>query len=227
MSLKGKRVLITSGPTRGYIDAVRFISPKSTGVLGSLIGVEALKRGAEVIFVYGKNSLTPKAHALSKTELSRLSQVEVDTVQDLIVILKSELSKKGCDVVIQSMAVLDYVPQETLREKVPSGREEWLIELVRTPKVIEMVRELAPDVFLVGFKLEVGESKDELVKKAHKSLTRYRADLFVANDLRQIEEGEHIGYIVDPQGEVVAEGRGKEDIAKRLIEIVETSLNPS
>lgn len=224
MSLRGKRVLITSGPTRGYIDAVRYISPRSTGALGSLIGIEALKRGAEVVFVYGKNSLTPEAHGLSKTELARLSQIEVDTVEDLVVILKSELSEKTYDVVIQSMAVLDYVPQETLKEKVPSGRDEWLIELVRTPKVIGMVKEIAPEVFLVGFKLEVGRSKDELVRKAHQSLTQYKADLFVANDLRQIQKGEHIGYIVDPQGEVVAEGKGKEKIAQELVRTIEARM---
>lgn len=221
MSLAGKRVLITSGPTRGHIDAVRYITTASTGRLGSLIAREALRRRAYVTFIYGKGSATPESCGLSHQELERLARKEIDTVKDLAVTLKLELSSGGYDVMVHAMAVLDYVPARTFAEKVRSGKDEWTIKLVRTPKVIAMAKEIDPDIFLVGFKLEVDKEKAELVRRAHEALKRYAADLFVTNDLSQIRRGEHIAYLVDPAGEVVGEGRKKEEIACRLIDVVE------
>jgi phosphopantothenoylcysteine synthetase/decarboxylase len=92
--------------------------------------------------------------------------------------------------------------------------------LVKTPKVIKMIRDLNPQAFLVGFKLEVGSPEEELIGIAHRSLLANKADLVVANDLLQIERGNHVGYLVNPQGEVVARAEGKEEIARRLVEII-------
>ncbi len=224
MSLARKRVLVTSGPTRGYIDAVRYVTNQSTGALGSLIAVEVLRRGADVTFVYGKGSLTPECHGLSDPELTRLREIEIDTVEDLVTTLRSELSDRPYDVVVHSMAVLDYVPESALREKVVSGRDEWVVKLIPTPKVIALIKTIDPEIFLVGFKLEVNKGRDDLAAAGYQALKRYGADLFIANDLSQIKRGEHMGYIVNPEGEVVGEGKGKEEIAQRLLEIVEKQM---
>ena len=213
--LSGKRVLVTSGPTRAPIDAVRYITNKSTGRLGALITEEALREGAEVTYIYGKGSVLPQV-----AESTSLRLVEVETVPELMERVRAELDGTNYHAIIHSMAVLDYVPQAPQEEKVPSGQEEWQIRLVKTPKVIKMIRDLNPQAFLVGFKLEVGSREEELIDIAHRSLLTSRADLVVANDLLQIERGNHVGYLVNPEGEVVARAEGKEEIARRLVEII-------
>jgi len=206
--LLGKRVLVTSGPTRAPIDAVRYITNKSTGRLGALIAEEALREGAEVTYIYGKGSVLPQV-----AESTSLRLVEVETVPDLMERVREELEETNYH-------VLDYVPEAPREEKVPSGREEWQIGLIKTPKVIKMIRDLNPRAYLVGFKLEVGSREEELIGIAHRSLLANKADLVVANDLLQIERGNHVGYLVNPEGEVVARAEGKEEIARRLVEII-------
>ncbi|MFQ5886028.1 MAG: phosphopantothenoylcysteine decarboxylase [Anaerolineae bacterium] len=215
MKLSGKRVLVTSGPTRAPLDAVRYITNKSTGRLGALIAEEALREGAEVTYIYGKGSALPQV-----AESAPLRLVGVETVPELMERVREELEEANYQAIIHSMAVLDYAPEAHREEKVPSGREEWLIRLVKTPKVIKMMRRLAPQAFLVGFKLEVGSREEALIAIAHRSLLANKADLVVANDLLQIERGNHVGYLVNPEGELVARAEGKGEIARRLIEII-------
>jgi phosphopantothenoylcysteine synthetase/decarboxylase len=219
-SLVGKRILITSGPTRGPLDAVRYITNKSTGRLGAILAREALSRGARVTFVYGKGSLTPDAEELGPEELSRLKVIEIETVPQLADLMRDELGQGRYDAVLHSMAVLDYVPESYAEEKTRSGQDEWWIKLVRTPKVIKLIKELQPRTVLVGFKLEVDKSEEELIQIAHESLLANRADLVLANDLHQIEQGHHVGYIVNPAAEVEGVVDGKEEIARKLLDAV-------
>jgi len=94
---------------------------------------------------------------------------------------------------------------------------------VRTPKVIRLIKELQPQTLLVSFKLEVHKSEEELIRIAHQSLLANRADLVLANDLYQIEQGRHVGYIVNPAGEVEGVVEGKEEIARKLLDAVAES----
>jgi phosphopantothenoylcysteine synthetase/decarboxylase len=126
--------------------------------------------------------------------------------------------------VLHSMAVLDYVPETYVEEKTPSGQGEWWIKLVRTPKVIKEIKDLQPASLLISFKLEAGKSKEELIDAAHRSLLANRADLVLANDLRDVEQGHHVGYLVGPTGEVVAVAEGKEEIARSLLDAVSERL---
>lgn len=212
--LAGIKILVTSGPTRGAIDAVRYVSNRSTGRLGALIAEEALRAGAEVTFIYGRESLVPQ---ISPAAAERLRLVAVETVSDLISAVQEELGRSQFAAVIHAMAVLDYEPELVSVEKVPSLSEEWWIKLVKTPKVIKLIREWAPQTILVGFKLEVGKTKEELVRIAHNSLLENGADFVLANDLRDIEDGRHTGYLVDKQGRVVSTMLGKEEIARGLV----------
>jgi phosphopantothenoylcysteine synthetase/decarboxylase len=218
--LAGKSILITSGPTRGHIDAVRYITNKSTGRLGVLMAAEALSRDASVTFVYGKGSLIPDPESVSEDGLSRLRVREIETVDELLDVMREELREHRYDAVLHSMAVLDYVPETYLEEKTPSGQEDWWIKLVRTPKVIKEIKELQPTSLLISFKLEAGKSKEELIDAAHRSLLANRADLVLANDLRDVEQGRHIGYLVSPAGQIVAVAEGKEEIARLLLDAV-------
>jgi phosphopantothenoylcysteine synthetase/decarboxylase len=218
--LIGRRILITSGPTRGPIDAVRYVTNKSTGRLGVVMAQEALSRGAAVTFIYGKGSLSPAASDVTQEAWSRLRLVEIETVNELLQVMKEELEEERYDAVLHSMAVLDYVPDRYVEEKTRSGQEEWWIKLVRTPKVVRVIKELQPETMLVSFKLEVGKSREELIEAARESLLSNRADLVLANDLQEIEQGHHVGYIVNPAGDVEGVVEGKAEIARKLLDAV-------
>jgi len=216
MSLQDRRILVTSGPTRAPLDAVRFFTNKSTGRLGSLIAEAAVQGGADVTFVYGRGSDTP---AVRGGQRDHLRLVPVDTVDDLIAVLEQELPTHY-DAVVHAMAVLDFAPAEVREEKTSSELSEWVVRLIPTPKAARLVKDLAPETFFVGFKLEVGKQKADLIEIAKEWRTHNRADLVIANDLRDIERGTHIGYFVGADGKVADIAEGKEAIARTLVDLL-------
>ncbi len=220
MALTDKKLLITAGPTRAPLDAVRYITNKATGRLGSLIAEEALRLGADVTFVYGRPSQVPVVRGGAHDHLTLAA---VETVHDLIAVFKRELPR-GYDAVIHNMAVLDFEPAEVRDEKTGSQLKEWVVRLVPTPKAIKLVKELAPKTFLVGFKLEVGKALPEFLAIAQEFLKRNACDLVVANDLRTIEGGQHTGHFITPRGEVVQVAVGKEAIARALVDYLDRHL---
>jgi phosphopantothenoylcysteine synthetase/decarboxylase len=220
MALRGKRFLITSGPTRAPLDAVRYITNKATGRLGALIAEEAIQRGAHVTYVYGRPSQVPVVRGHPHDALTLIA---VETIDDLVAVFRQELPRRYA-AVIHPMAVLDFQPDAVREEKTGSAVTEWLVRLVPTPKVVSLVKELAPETFLVGFKLEVGKHPEDLQAIAYDFLKKNRADLVVANDLRDIEGGEHRGYLIAPDGAVVRTVSGKEAIARALVEYLDQHL---
>ncbi|HET7265654.1 MAG TPA: phosphopantothenoylcysteine decarboxylase [bacterium] len=220
MSLRGRRILITSGPTRAPIDAVRFLSNKSTGRLGSLIAEAALEAGADVTFVYGRGSALPLVRG---GRIEHLRVLPIDTVDDLVAVFRQELPA-GYDAVVHAMAVLDFQPAETREEKVSSSLSEWTVRFVPTPKAAALVRDLAPQTFFIGFKLEVDKSPADLVGIAADWARRTHADLVVANDMRDIEHGTHTGHLVRPDGTVEQVVQGKETIARALVALLDRRL---
>ena len=224
--LSGKRILITSGPTRADIDAVRYISNRSTGRLGCRIAIEALALGARATLVAGPDSIVPTADDLSEQELSRLRIVHIETVPDLLQTLKQEISARPrYDAVLHSMAVLDYVPQLVEEGKVRSGRDTWTIRLMSTPKVIRQIKLWSPRTFLVGFKLEVDKSDDRLREIALAFQRENRTDLVVANDLARIRDEDHPAIIVGAGGNVIATPRTKSEIARDLCRILSEAVS--
>jgi phosphopantothenoylcysteine synthetase/decarboxylase len=221
MAMHGKRLLITSGPTRAPLDAVRFITNKASGRLGSLIAEEAIRRGAHVTFVYGRPSEVP---VVRSSRHDHLRLIAVETVDDLIKVFQQELPG-DYDAVIHPMAVLDFQPDEVRATKTGSHVEEWLIRLVPTPKAIALVKELAPRAFLVGFKLEVDKNLSELQAIALEFLRKNHCDLVIANDLREIEGGKHTGYFITPEGAIAKTIVGKESIARELVQYLDDRLS--
>src|SRR5437773_10494805 len=113
MPLRGKKLLITSGPTRTPLDAVRYITNKATGRLGALIAEEVVRRGALVSFVYGRGSQTP---VLRGPRLDNLQLVPIETVDDVMTDFRQELPNHY-DALIIPMAVLDFRPRRLLPYK--------------------------------------------------------------------------------------------------------------
>ena len=219
--LSGKRILITSGPTRADIDAVRYISNRSTGRLGCRIAVEALAIGARVTLVAGPDSAVPAREDLSDEEWSRLRVMHIETVFDLLQTLQRELTARvRYDAVLHSMAVLDYVPQHVDEGKTRSGKDTWTIRLTPTPKIIRQIKVWSPRTFLVGFKLEVNTSDEGLTQTALAFQRESRVDAVVANDLARIHDEDHPAIIIGTGGNVLATPRTKGEIARDLCSIL-------
>ena len=224
-ALSGKRILITSGPTRANIDAVRYISNRSTGRLGRRIAIEALAEGARVTLMTGPESAVPVREDVSNAEWSRLRIVRIETVLDLLQALQQELTApERYDAVLHAMAVLDYVPQREESGKVPSAKETWTLRLTRTPKIIQRIKDWSPRTYLVGFKLEVSKSEDRLMEIGMAFLRESRADLVIANDLTQIRDEQHPAVIVGRGGGLLARPRTKSEIARDLCRILAQAL---
>ena len=219
-NLESKNILITSGPTRGYIDAVRYISNKSTGKLGAAIAIEALKRNACVTFVYGTGSSTPDITLLGKDYACRLTLIEIETIDDLLLTIQEKLKGVSFDAIIHAMAVLDYAPEKQREGKIASIKDTLPITLRKTPKVIKQIRTLWPHAFLIGFKLEVGLSRNELVERAYASMIESGADLVVANNQNEIDRDKHRAYLINSHKEVESRCETRQDIAGELMDLI-------
>ena len=211
--IKDINVLITSGPTRAPLDAIRFISNTSTGRLGKEIASEFIKNGARVTFIYGTGSERPEKGA--KT-------IEVTTTEDLLRELEG-LKGQNFQVIVHAMAVLDHAPEKIIEGKVPST-EDWAIKLVPTPKVINRIRDWWPKSLLVGFKLEVGKTKEELLEVARQAMGQWKAEIVVANDLKDINGDKHLAYLLSPGGKLEAQAHTKKEVATRLVESIQSLL---
>src|SRR3990172_6214837 len=224
MNLEGKNIMITSGPTRGYIDAVRYISNKSTGKLGATIAIEALKRDACVTFVYGTGSSTPDITLLGKDYARRLTLIEIETIDDLLLTIQEKLKGKSFDAIAHAMAVLDYSPEKQSEGKIASIKDTLTITLLKTPKVIKQIRVLWPHAFLIGFKLEVGLSRDELVERAYASIIESGSDLVVANNQDEIADDKHRAYLISANKEIEYTRETKQDISKTIADVISRQL---
>ena len=219
-SLDGKNILITSGPIRGYIDAVRYISNKSTGALGAAIAMEALKRDASITFIYGTGSTIPTTDFLGKNHTSRFIPIEIETIDDLLTVIKEKVNGKPFNAIIHAMAVLDYIPEKQSAGKIPSNKDVLTVTFVRSPKLIKLIRTLWPQTYLVGFKLEVGLSSDELISRAYTSLQENRANLVVANNQNEIAGGKHFAYLINAEKEIESHCETKQEIASALMDSI-------
>jgi len=224
-NLESKNVLITSGPTRGYIDAVRYISNKSTGKLGAAIAMEALRRDVCITFVYGTGSSTPDMTLLGKDYARRFTLIEIETIDDLLLTIQEKLKGVPFDAIIHAMAVLDYAPEKQSEGKIASVKDTLTITLRKTPKVIKQIRTLWPHTFLIGFKLEVGVSKAELVERAYASMIESGADLVVANNQNEIVSDKHRAYLINSHKEVESRCETRQDIASNLMDLIARNCN--
>jgi phosphopantothenoylcysteine synthetase/decarboxylase len=209
MKLKNKKVLITAGPTWCAIDKVRVISNIATGETGILLAEKLNKLGAEVTLILGPvriSCLHKKIEVLSFRFFSELKDR-----------LETELSARRYDILIHSAAVSDYQPLRVFGGKIKSDLKEWGLKLVRTPKLIDRIKKIAPYIFLVGFKFQPAAAKNVLIAQARRLIRQVKADLIVANALKH---GGYQAYIVDREG-ISTAIRDKKSLADRLIKYLQ------
>ena len=208
-------MLVTSGPTRAWLDRVRYIANSSTGALGARIVEALIARDVPVRHIRGFGGESP---AVNNTSL--LEEIEIPAIGDLI----EQIQRlQGCDDirgVVHAMAVLDYVPESAMDRKRPSSSEFWDIRLIRMIKVTSLIRKFLPDACMIGFKLEAGVSEEELISRAEESLEQHNLDLVVANDLDYVGPGSHTAIFVAPGGKILHRASSKEEIAAKIAEFL-------
>jgi len=174
MSLKGKKVLVTAGPTWVAIDRVRVISNLATGETGCILADKFKKLGAKVTLLLGPGNFCPAAQ-------TGIRLIRFKYFSELVRLLDKELKNGKYAAVIQAAAVADYQPKEIINCKVSSLRRSWKINLVPTKKLIKNLKKYQPDLFTVGFKFEPDANKDKLITKGRQLLKAANLDLVVAN----------------------------------------------
>jgi phosphopantothenoylcysteine synthetase/decarboxylase len=210
------KIIVTSGATREYIDQVRFISNNSTGSLASLIAAYAAEQGFEVEYVHGVNAALPSTQGL-------INFHEIVSTEDLLSKIRELLSDTDSNAVIQPMAVSDFTPSEKGPGKIPSNTKPLSLTLVPTPKVIQEIKKIRPDITLISFKLETGITEDELISKAKKSLQTTGSIAVVANLLEHTGPDNHTAFLVCSDG-TRNRHQGKNEIARAVIEFLRNSL---
>ena len=218
--LEGLRILITAGPTRAYLDAFRYITNPSSGKMGVTIADEALSRGAHVTIVYGPGTVSPPAGA---------EVIRVETTEEMLDATVRAMREEKHHAVILAAAASDYGPTDREMVKTPSGRDRWSLELKPLPKIVEHVKLVDPDTFLVGFKAEFNVSDDELIERAYERLETAGMDLVVANDVSR--EGSGFGTITNEVFIIDREKNmnhiplsGKNEIAGRLLTVIREKM---
>lgn len=216
--LAGIKILITAGSTGEQIDPIRLITNASSGKMGAAIAREAESMGAQVTLVYGYGTETPAASKV----------IRVSTGEEMHNTVIAEL-KKGCDVVIMAAAVADFKPSSKSLKKIGTRSGGIKVSLVPTKKIVDEIRKIDKNVFLVAFKADHGVSNSMLVDKAFRKLKECKADLVVANDLGR--KGSVAGsdttevFIVNSNGKVEhIPTSSKRQVARRLLEIVSQKL---
>ena len=207
--LKGKKVLMTSGPTIEKIDPIRIITNHSTGKTGVLLASELVSAGAKVTLVYGPGIAEPPKGA---------KIIHVETVTEMFREVKKQMKKKF-DIVILAAAASDYIPKNQYSKKIKSAKNSLTIELKKAPKIIDHIKKLQKDVFLIGFKAETDISKKELVARAKQKLRDSKADMIIANDIgkKYFKDTTYNELVIVDSKTVVTIGRNKKERISRII----------
>jgi phosphopantothenoylcysteine decarboxylase/phosphopantothenate--cysteine ligase len=165
-SLKGRTVLVTAGPTREFMDPVRFLSNPSTGKMGYELAREALRRGAEVILVSGPATLPPPPGA---------KLVRVTTAAEMTDAVLRAFPR--ADIVLMAAAVSDFRFKDVRAEKAKKAEVGDTVAIERTEDILTLLGRRKKRQILVGF---AAETRD-LIANARKKRAEKGADLVVAN----------------------------------------------
>lgn len=203
--LKGKKVLVTAGPTREHIDPVRFISNPSSGKMGFSMAEAAQRMGAEVKLIHGPVNIPVPDGIRSE---------EILSAEDLF---KAVQKNADYDIVIMSAAVSDFTPTKVHNQKVKKETGENAIELRKTTDILSWLGEnKKTNQQLIGFAMET----ENLLENAEHKLKKKNADWIIANSLS--DKG--AGFQVDTNHVHVIGKEGKKEISGPKSEIAHQIL---
>jgi phosphopantothenoylcysteine decarboxylase/phosphopantothenate--cysteine ligase len=216
LPLKGKKILITAGPTYENIDPVRFIGNHSSGKMGYDIANCAANMGAEVVLVSGPTHL--------KVENTSINVVKVTSAEEMYNACNQYFN--DFDVAISAAAVADYKPKNVASQKIKKSEAQFTIELEKTKDILASLGEKKKNQFLIGFALETeNEIENAILKIKKKNL-----DLIVLNSLQ--DKGAGFGKstnkvtFIDKNFNIEAmELKSKEDVAIDIINKIKAHYN--
>lgn len=169
--LKGKKILVTAGPTMEAIDPVRFISNHSSGKMGYSIAKAAMLRGADVTLVTGKTSLKPPMF---------VNTVHVISAFDMYEAVMERRDEQ--DIIIKAAAVADYTPAQVSDEKVKKKDGDMSIPLMRTKDILALLgSQRKKGQFVCGFSMET----QNMLENSRVKLQKKNIDMIVANNLKE------------------------------------------
>jgi len=217
-SLRGKRVLVTAGPTYEDLDPVRYVGNRSSGRMGFAIAAEAMRRGADVTLVAGPTTVEPPA----VRELVRVRSAA--EMHDAVMRVAS-----GMDLVVMAAAVADYTPSSRTAGKIAKQEAPLTLTLERTRDILADLGATRASQgsalpVLVGFAAET----DDVVRRARDKRARKRVDAIVANDVSQSDRGFDVETnavtIVTAEGEDVVPLQSKDRVAAVILDSAERLL---
>lgn len=223
--LSEKNILVTSGGTMEYIDPIRVITNLSSGKMGNAIIKHSLELGANVTHIVGNFTTVPFS-----SNSSNLETIKVNTSDEMYTRVISEISSKKFDIVIFAAAVTDFKLLQIHKKKIPSQISHSInLELVPTTKIIDEIKLIDKNIFLVGFKAYFDVSNTYLINKAKKKLKECNADIVVANDVGRINtkigsDYNEVFIVTQKEPVVHLKVQTKDSIANKLFEIIISDL---
>ena len=207
--LKGKKILVTAGPTQESIDPVRYITNHSSGKMGYAIAKAAMLRGADVTLVSGRTAIEPPMF---------VKVVPVVTAKDMYEAVTSVSDEQ--DIIIKAAAVADYRPAKVSDEKVKKSDGQMSIELERTDDILKFLGEHKRDgQFLCGFSMET----QNVIGNSRAKLTKKNLDMVAANNVKAGFQGDtNVLTLITQDEEVSLPLMSKEDAALKILDKILT-----
>jgi phosphopantothenoylcysteine decarboxylase/phosphopantothenate--cysteine ligase len=204
------RILITSGPTRQYLDPVRYLTNASSGRMGKALAEAALEQGHEVTIVSGPVEVTYPQAARVVAVISTEEMLE-----------KCRELFPACDGLIGVAAPCDYRPQRVAESKIAKTGQPLVLHLIETPDVVATLGAAKTHQWVVGFALETEDQRLRALAK----LERKSCDLMVLNGPEAMNAPGNRVEVLDRSGEIVATLAGsKEDVARGIFRIIQGRL---
>jgi phosphopantothenoylcysteine decarboxylase/phosphopantothenate--cysteine ligase len=204
------RILITSGPTRQYLDPVRYLTNASSGRMGAALASAAIELGHTVTIVSGPVEITYPETA---------EVIDVVSTEEMLAASRQAFAR--CDGLIGAAAPCDYRPERVAPHKIAKTGEPLLLQLLETDDVVATLAAEKGARWVVGFALETDDHRLRALAK----LERKRCDLMVSNGVEAMNALDNQVEILDPAGAVLREASGsKEAVAREILAVVQERL---
>ncbi len=204
--LAKEKVVVTAGPTREYLDPIRFLSNRSSGKMGYAIARAALRRGAAVTLVSGPSALIPPRG---------VKFVSVETALEMFNAVNREISSST--VLIMCAAVSDFMPAERVQEKIEKS-QELLLRFRQTPDILSEIGKRKDRPFTIGFAAETGEK----IERAKKKLQEKNMEMIILNDITKTGSGFDVDtnsvVIIDREREISLPLLSKDSLAEAILD---------
>ena len=199
--------IVTAGPTREYIDPVRYLSNESSGKQGYEVALALSKAGIKTTLILGPTNMQP---------LNGIKIINVKSAEDMFLAVKKHLP---VDIVVCSAAVADFKPKKFLNKKLKKGENFKSLNLTKTYDILEFLgknNKHRPKI-VIGFSAET----DNLIQNSIKKLREKNSDFIVANDISQKGVGFNVDYnevsIIDQKGNVEKIKKSKKSFIATVI----------